>query len=247
VRASLQHALDNYKTGHITLSTKAELSKSDTRSFGESHASELSNIPSDHNNSEPGIPLTPPQANFPLPSSHPIDPRTLNQSPAQLPSYGPATSTPTVPDDTATLPTLPTVAETGVPVIAGTQGPGPATGSLHDIRGASAAGPGSNRLPDDSGRPGPGFARVGTTKNSGAAKYESAEEEKKRLQREDRDRLLTSQQTAPVPAPGHETAEEEKKRLEREERERVLSGGGNQGNEESPKDGDEDLPPYPNF
>lgn len=47
IRASLQRALDNYKTGHINLAppvNSSDLSRSDTLSFGESHASELSSI-----------------------------------------------------------------------------------------------------------------------------------------------------------------------------------------------------------
>jgi hypothetical protein len=70
-------------------------------------------------------------------------------------------------------------------------------------------------------------------------KYESAEEEKKRLQA-----TYSQQQTsadAGTSAPQHESAEDEKKRLEREERERILRGSSasNEG-----KDHDEDLPPY---
>ena len=44
-------------------------------------------------------------------------------------------------------------------------------------------------------------------------KLERAEEEKSRLQREDRDRLLQS--GGPPPTQKYETAEEEKKRLEK--------------------------------
>ncbi|KAF8560412.1 hypothetical protein OG21DRAFT_1502699 [Imleria badia] len=59
-RASLQHALDNYKPGqdNLDIPIRGDLSRSDTRSFGESHASELSS--SAGQDSHPGLPLTPP-------------------------------------------------------------------------------------------------------------------------------------------------------------------------------------------
>ena len=188
VRASLQRALDNYKTGHINLPTLTELSRSDTQSFGESHKSELSSMASqDSLSTVPGIPLTPPveQTTLPLEISPFADP---------------------------------TIVETGIPVSAGENGPGPASGSLHDIKAASpTAGPKSGGLAGNVS------GDVGYGQPSGA-KFESAEEEKKRLQREDRERLLAQ-----------ESAEEEKKRLEREERERVLSSDESKG---------DDLPAY---
>jgi hypothetical protein len=262
----VQHALDNYTVGSIHLppvqQAPHDLSRSDTRSFGESHASELS---LDHHVAEPGIPMTPPTSTSPLPATTqsgqavpgktqtttPIDPQTLNQFPAQLPHPVVAAASPVVSDDTSTAqPIIPTVAETGVPVSAGPQGPGPASGSLHDIRGVSSvAGTGGGTRPAGV-QSGPGsLAAVAS-----APKYETAEEEKKRLQREEREHVLTVPSsgtappstaasppaaTAPVAAPSNETAEEEKKRLEREERERVLHAG--------PKKSDDDLPPYPDF
>jgi hypothetical protein len=91
-----------------------------------------------------------------------------------------------------------------------------------------------------------------------APKYESAEAEKARLQREDRERVLReatavqsqSATTSTTAGPAHETAEEEKKRLAREERERVLRQE-NQGTS-GPSSGDgttkeEDLPPYQDY
>lgn len=127
----------------------------------------------------------------------------------------------------------PTVAETGVPVSAGGDGPGPASGSLKDLK--SPTPPSAAALAHSSGSVpgyGPGFGQPAT-------KLESAEEEKARLQREDRERFLRD--TAPAApsgsAPGYapgsgqptsklESAEEEKTRLQREERERLLSESG---------------------
>jgi len=80
----------------------------------------------------------------------------------------------------------PTVAETGVPVSAGPGGPGPSSGSLHDIHSYSQGSPqtvyGITKTPiqEEGSSSGP------------ANRYESAEEEKRRLEREERERLLRS-------------------------------------------------------
>ncbi|KAF8168039.1 Eisosome component PIL1-domain-containing protein [Crassisporium funariophilum] len=273
-RASLQRALDNYKTGHINLPPHvagADLSRSDTRSFGESHASELSSIHSTISSSSI-VNMTPPSTSKPLPvspgfhaqpQSPPINPQALNQMPAPIPAHTPISGA--VPDPvnpTNNLPPImPTVAETGVPVSAGPEGPGPASGSLHDIKGASAlAGPRSGGLPGNE-QQSPGYgqapAAFGAAENTtfvGGLRHESAEDEKKRLAAVYSQQAATTSSapppqaapsTAPVSQPPHhETAEEEKKRLEREERERILHAGAKPGGA-PPKDGNnEDLPPY---
>jgi hypothetical protein len=88
----------------------------------------------------------------------------------------------------------------------------------------------------------------GHTTGTTSKPYESAEEEKKRLEREERERIL--QQGPSTPAPKFETAEEEKKRLQREEREKLLAGGSDTnpgpGSGKPDEDGDE-LPPYKEF
>lgn len=182
----------------------------------------------------------------------------LNNAPAPIPSpisvattTSPSVVSPELVSPAATMPaSTPTVAETGVPVSAGNKGPGPASGSLHHIHDASTtAGPKSGGLPGrDSTVPGTGYGE-GVTAAS-PAKYESAEEEKKRLQRQDREQLLAAQgspspaaTSAAAPAPAFESAEDEKKRLERERREKVLREGGSGERPSGPKD-DEDLPPY---
>ncbi|KAJ7070970.1 Eisosome component PIL1-domain-containing protein [Mycena amicta] len=210
-RAALQRALDNYKTGQIELpisTSNVDLSRSDTRSFGVSHARELSSINTD--SPHPGLPSASP----PKPHSPPIDPATLNLAPAPIPHLSPPP---------VTAPILPTVAETGVPLSAGPAGPGPASGSLHDIRGASdSAGPRSKGLPGNNSTPAYG------------ASFESAGEEKRRLQG----------YSEAAQRPGYETAEEEKKRLEREERERVFGATpGPSGSGKGPEDYDDAPPP----
>jgi hypothetical protein len=262
-RASLQRALDNYKTGHINLpcnDAASDLSRSDTASFGESHASELSSIDASDSSihTQSGLPVTPPAES--IPSHTPIDPNVLNQTPAIIPI--PSSQSPAMPPasldftPTATTklpPVIPTVAETGVPVSAGPTGPGPASGSLQDIRAASAsAGPRSEGLPGNETQTSYGQG-VPPAADALAPKYESAASEKARLRQEDREHSLQGdssiQQSHPVDSagPSHETAEEEKKRLQREERERVLRQGTSALGTEGVAGKDEDLPPYQDY
>jgi hypothetical protein len=200
---------------------------------------------------QPGLPMTPPPGDekhlpsvssgkaaaisSPKAQSPPIDPSNLNLSPAPIPNVtSPGTAVaphPIVAPVPLNPAELPTVAETGVPVSAGASGPGPASGSLRDIKGASStAGPRSGGLPGNE-------ASIPPYGSSGATqKFESAAEEKRRLQAYSE---AAQQQQAP-PAP-YETAEEEKKRLEREERERLLAGAS--GPSGAKKGTDDDLPP----
>ncbi|RXW19868.1 hypothetical protein EST38_g5969 [Candolleomyces aberdarensis] len=305
VRAALQQALDHHKPGTTSFqlpSAGADLSRSDTRSFGESHAAELSNItaytpPTPHPNIQVAgvsggstpiqqpMPIPQPAASvtrvpvptFPIPeksSSHdhvplahapaqqspPINPSVLNQAPAPLPESALSPIIPTSsPESTApaTAPIIiPTVAETGVPLSAGASGPGPAKGSLHDLKHASTQSgvlqspplgsvkeekkPAVQNVSAPAPAPAPAAAP--------AIQHPTAEEEKRRLA------AAYSQAHVPAPAPApapstshpHESAEEEKKRLEREERERILRGQAPAQQGQGKKDGepDEDLPPY---
>lgn len=246
-RAALQSALDNYKPGNTSLPIQsgANLSRSDTQSFGESHASELHSPGAAAGH--PGLPVTPPpQAAFHLTDvekardelhSPPIDPSTLNQSPAIIPE-GHVPASPTPRHTESSLPPVaipavaPTMAETGIPVSAGASGPGPASGSLRDIRRASdAAGPRSGGLPGNL----PSDDIYGQPHST-----ETAADEKRRLEREERERVLAA--GAPATS-GHESAEDEEKRLEREERERVLASAERGDAHSEAKDGEE-LPPY---
>ncbi|KAG6842608.1 hypothetical protein C0991_000134 [Blastosporella zonata] len=255
-RASLQRALDNYKTGHINLSpqlTGADLHRSDTRSFGESHASELSSIDSDATHvSSPPLPSTPPSdykihpdpptfkpsethaPDVKSTSSPPIDPATLNQSPSPIPATSGGNTTVPAPISGAPAPApiTPTLAETGVPISAASEGPGPASGSLHDIRGAAS----NAGARDDSA---PVYGQLPTV-----APYPSAAEEKQRLE-SPYSGASTSSDGPPqdnVSASHFESAEEEKKRLEREERDGLLSAGSSAPKNTDKKD-DDDLPP----
>ncbi|KZT05930.1 uncharacterized protein LAESUDRAFT_680526 [Laetiporus sulphureus 93-53] len=240
VHAALEQALDNYKPGDINLPLPAppsDLKRSDTRSFGETHAQELSRINSSAA-SQPSIPLTPPPTagGAPLPGleasldspvsyasapytsspppvaarqspvlasqppagtqSPPLNPAFLNQAPAPIPVSSGSPAPIVAPYPSEKVPSVtPTVAETGVPQSAGSAGPGPASGSLRDLRQPSQA-----QAVDDKG-----YAPYGQK---------------------------------------HESAGEEKKRLEREEREKALGAGSSDTNPQPPADGEE-PPPYP--
>lgn len=228
-RAALQRALDHYKPGLTTLAP-ADLSRSDTRSFGESHASELGDIPTGES-VHPGLPVTPPPGETGRDSPAPIDPQALNTSPAPIPARSPSDSVP-VPgglrpaegSPEAPVPEGgPTVAETGVPLSAGPSGPGPSSGSL---KGARSGSQGLDATVDD-------------LYSSPQSQGGTAEEEKRRLEREEMERAATG-----TPKPQFESAEDEKRRLEREEQERVRAGGGGEARTQGDQKDSEELPPY---
>jgi len=248
VRASLQRALDNYQTGHVHLPPQpapGDLSRSDTQSFGESHASELSSIYEE--GPLAAAHFTPPKTEETNPPV--INPQVLNQSPAQLPTTPASAGIPVVAavskaeSSPSILPpaVTPTVAETGIPVIAGPGGTEPASGSLHDIRAGS-----------------PTPAAPVPVATPAAPKHETAEEEKRRLASLYSPPVQSTPSTSsPAPAPAtistpvtsstggqpqrYESAEDEKKRLEREEREKILRRN---APPDVPAKDEEELPPY---
>ncbi|CAG8725510.1 7703_t:CDS:2 [Acaulospora colombiana] len=272
VRAALQNALDSGyapKEEHLPLNVGNEIGE--TRSFGETHASELTTINTVTDNGHEG--------------TAPINPAALNNAPAPLPStsaatthynapttaptphyaapsmgppsstthathYSPPTAAPGNTTSSTSVPHAPTVAETGVPVTAGAEGPGPATGTLN---------PSATEEVRD--RPGVGYG-VGTHEQAPAygggtapstTTHESAEDEKRRLAAADQAQthanagshqggLVASTSTRRPPA--HESAEDEKRRLEREERERVLQQSNNsRGNTQDDTDPNGGAPP----
>jgi len=225
VRAALQNALDSGyipQTEHLPLNVGQNIGE--TRSFGETHASELNTITTVSDNGHEAL------NRVSHDSAAPINPAALNNAAASIPStstgaprYAPPAVAPppsSPPVSSTNLPKSPTVAETGVPLSAGAAGPGPATGTLGHADGTHEQAP-----------PYGGAAAIATA-------HESAEEEKRRLAA-----LVQEQNAVPIgglavhghlgglqaststrrPATHeHETAEDEKKRLEREERERIL-------------------------
>lgn len=228
IRASLQHALDNWKPGQTTLSAPADviLDRSNTGSFGETHAAELQQIvtpehpvgegivgPDSSPASKPvqipvpvpirelGSESSPPSSSLqtqsasissPLaagPTSAGVNPAVLNNEPAPIPSAlpSPAVKLSGSVDGTEKVPAVtPTVAETGVPVSGGPSGPGPSSGSLHEIRSSSS---GLSQAASD-------VAIAPSPEGSSTNRYESAEEEKRRLAREERERLLHGERSS---------------------------------------------------
>ncbi|KAL5534143.1 hypothetical protein ACEPAG_604 [Sanghuangporus baumii] len=259
-RASLQQALDNFKPGSISHSFQpsvADINRSDSRSFGVTHASELSNIASPSlpgpSHDSASLPHSvPPLPSAPKPSPPPVNPTTLNYAPAPIPpksspvntkdseavpvtsnvAAAPSTISSTSPPATGPTTSVqipePTIAETGMPVSAGPLGPGPKSGSLKDLK--------SDIPPPSSTSSATGYA----------PKFEPAEEEKARLQKEERERL------AQGPVQKYETAEEEKKRLQKEENDRLLreeqarKDGSGSGSKDADGDG-ATPPPYQDF
>jgi len=248
IRASLQYALDNWKPGQTTLSAPAEaiLDRSNTGSFGETHAKELEQIDTTSVHvpdqiQELGSAANPPsslrtrQGSFNPPlaagSTYPvINPAALNTEPAPIPSGSPpvAVTVPGPVDTEVTVPVVtPTVAETGIPVSGGPGGPGPSSGSLRDIRPSSLD---SSQAISNAGTRVPGEGS-----SSGPEKWdESAAEEKRRLEREERERLLHAdgQSGRPsVPVYGSE-------------HEQTPGDGAPNKQFESNADDEETLPPY---
>ncbi|KAI0030659.1 Eisosome component PIL1-domain-containing protein [Vararia minispora EC-137] len=309
VRAVLQHALDSWKPGDVTLRAQAGamLDRSHTRAFGETHAAELSKINSEQPHpsmpepalqssrtpslAAPTLPtvqektLAPiatsvpapapiassvgPSATSPAPraspiasrasllsssSSPPIDPNALNNAPAPIPPLSSLPSAVAAPNpidpEVKILSVTPTVAETGVPIQARAQDPGPASGSLKDLKS-----PSTNAATSSSAADAPAASPLGPgTAAAVAARHETAEEEKKRLEREERERVLHTSTSAAPPAaesstPRYESAEEEKERLEREEKERILRADAAPPSDDRREgEGEEAMPPpYQDF
>ncbi|THH30057.1 hypothetical protein EUX98_g4111 [Antrodiella citrinella] len=126
----------------------------------------------------------------------PLNPSALNQAPAPIPvspDDSKVTSPIVAPDPeepkVGVTSALPTVAETGVPQSSGPGGPGPASGSLLSIKSDHDA----QKAGDLPGYGGSSAAPPPEKAPAQWEKYESAEEEKKRLQREERERVLQGQ------------------------------------------------------
>ncbi|KAF9509740.1 hypothetical protein BS47DRAFT_1348778 [Hydnum rufescens UP504] len=239
IRHNVQQSIDNFHPGNFPSPFAPSASPGvpsvpvDTRSFGETHHSELERTPSvldNHKHDEHSHSATDARAR--RPSTGGVDPASLNNAPAPIPI--PTDSSAILIPPSSTSPPLeshspasvplpggegPTIAEAGVPLRGG---PGPASGSL-GRQGSTSQPP-----QQVGGRSwgGPGVGGIGGFS-------ETAQQEKKRLSEEARVRDSGIQATSPPPAssslPSLPTAEEEKRRLGREERERVLASGGGIG------------------
>ena len=258
VRAALQRALDSgyappTEQLPINLGT---ISADDKKSFGETHAHELSQISAtaDSGHNDAGSPpQTPKSSASTHPNTQPINTAALNNAPTSIPpptmnrntysppatsaplptsqsqSYNPPTDAPqsyappsapppgapipytapvAVPTSHNDVPQAPTVAETGVPVSAGAEGPGPVQGSLAH-----------NGEKDESvPRPALGYGVGNGEVEPVPPRYVGPTAGSQEVN------LQASGSIRRPAEPHHESAEEEKQRLEREERERVLRG-----------------------
>lgn len=177
-RASLQYALDNYQPGHVTLDLQigGDLSRSDTRSFGESHASELAS-PAGAHDSHPGLPMTPP---IPEPAS----------AGKEGHSAPPPTSVPADSNQSSSTPAQPrpvsAVVQDTNPSVTGKR----AESHLEDLYSTS---PAKTETVVEVKQP----AQPEERGRVPAAGNESAEDEKRRLEREERERVLAGGASAP--------------------------------------------------
>ncbi|KAJ3001590.1 hypothetical protein NUW54_g6331 [Trametes sanguinea] len=94
VRKTLQQALDNYRVGDSTLylqqPSAADLGRSDTRSFGVTHATQLASINTADPRGKPTIPVTPPAISHDTPPQAPS--HTANIAPP--PTFSPNIASP---------------------------------------------------------------------------------------------------------------------------------------------------------
>lgn len=105
-RAALQRALDNYKTGHVDLPIHAgasDLSRQDTLSFGESHATELSSIDTTDMTTQPQVMHTPPPGPPPASATSPVvgSPLVKTAVPMPIPANRPVVDPPSPRVDTS--------------------------------------------------------------------------------------------------------------------------------------------------
>ncbi|KAH9022977.1 Eisosome component PIL1-domain-containing protein [Lactarius pseudohatsudake] len=269
IRASLQHSLDNWKPGQATLSTPAgaNLDRSHTQSFGVTHADELQKINTAERHITPqqdpaspplrgsfegsARPSTAPAQDLGSTTTPPTTFESAKDSPVPVPTQYFGSTTTTTSESAKDSPVLvPTqdLGSTTIPSTASAKGKelpvNPAVGDepvsiLSTASSVTVASPGpidaDSKVPSVTGE-----------SSSGAVpkRYESAEEEKQRLEREERERLLTGDgPSSESSALAYENSEEEKKRLEREERERLLHGQTPGYGESNTHEGDT-PPPY---
>ncbi len=233
IRACLQHSMDNWKPGQATLSTPAvaNLDRSHTRSFGVTHAGELQKINTGERQSTS-------QANLPPASPHlggSVEPERESSS-GGAPSTSPAPAPiPAQDSGPTTTPATSLAKDSAIDTAVGGNEPTP---SAAPPIATTSPGPVDTDPKGPSLAPAVAVAETGESSSGTVPKpYESAEEEKKRLEREERERLLRGGGPSSGPsAPIYESAEE---RLGREESEKLLQA--------EHGDGAEAPPPYPDI
>ncbi|KAI9460869.1 Eisosome component PIL1-domain-containing protein [Lactarius psammicola] len=242
IRASLQHSLDHWKPGQATLSAPAgaNLDRSHTRSFGVTHAEELQKIntaerqtpPHAHLDSpplggsfEPGHDSSAKPSTAPAHSPVPVPTQDLGSTTTLSTTWAKDSSVPVPTQGSGSTIILSTTSAKDSPInpAVGRNEPAPIPSTAPFVAVTSPGPVDTNsKVPSVP----PTVAEMGESSSGAVPKrYESAEEEKKRLEREERERLLRGDGSSSGPSvPVYESAEEEKKRLEREEREKLLQG-----------------------
>ncbi|KAI9445188.1 Eisosome component PIL1-domain-containing protein [Lactarius indigo] len=254
IRASLQHSLDHWKPGQATLSAPAgaNLDRSHTQSFGVTHAEELQKINTAERHITPQDPASPPLRGSFEESAKP----STAPAPAPTQDLGSITTASTTSESakdspvpvptqnlsSATIPSTASAKDLPINPAVGGNEPVPTPSTVPSVAVASPGPVGADsKVPSVT----PTVAETGESSSGAVPKrYESAEEEKQRLEREERERLLRGDgPSSGSSAPVYESSEEEKKRLEREEREKLLHGRTGGGGESNTHEGDT-PPPY---
>jgi len=213
IRASLQSSLDQWKPGQVTLtvSARANLDRTHTQSFGETHSEELKHINTAEGQADPASPP-------PGESVEPGHDSSLDAKPSTPPAPAPA-PVPTQDLSSTAIPLSTSAEDSPVPVPTPTQdlssSTNPSTATEKDSPINPAIEPNQPApLPSASSSvdvpvtsPGPVATDskvpsdvVETGESSSGAvpkRYENAEEEKKRLEREEREKLLRGQTSGP--------------------------------------------------
>ncbi len=241
VRASMQQALDQYKPNSLNLvlaqASAADLQRSDTRSFGETHAKELSRITETTHSS---VPVTPPRSASPgLSTGHTHHPVVVKPKPVPVPgsakpstTSGLASSPPFGSQPPPLDPSKLNQSPSKIPIPAEVKGKGPAV-PAPVVSDAAAKVP-----------PEPTVAETGIPKSAGPGGPGPISGSLLTIHSEDK-----APQTSPVPPPTqtptppvtqsepagvppvyggatqqYESAEDEKKKLQRKEQESLLAG-----------------------
>jgi len=209
IRASLQRSLDQWKPGQATLPTPhpANLDRSHSQSFGVTHAAELQKIataephtvpasPPPGGSFEPGRDSDVKASNAPAPAPVPTQGLGSTTTPPATSEKDPQGPVPTqdspapvpVPTRSTTIPSATSEKDLAITPAVGRNEPAPILSTAPSVVVAS---PGP--IDTDSKVPSVTPTVAETSESSSGAvpeRYESAEEEKKRLAREEREKLL---------------------------------------------------------
>jgi len=264
IRASLQHSVDQWKPGQVTLAVPAgaNLDRTHTGSFGETHVEELKQIKTDERPPEPASP--PLGGSLQQERDSSLDAKS-STTPAPAPAPEPAPApVPTQASGSTTIPSATSAGDSPVPVPTqdSRSNTNPATTSVQDspvpVQNqdlSSATNPSTTTSKDspvvpatEPSQPEPNQpAPILSTSSSAAVPVASPEPigTDSKVPFGTPSVTETGESSSSAAPKRYESAEEEKKRLEREEREKILQGKrpGYSESEETYEEGDT-PPPY---